>query len=556
MEKEINSIAGQPAEHMEVPDQATKKVIFAASVGTVFEWYEFTLYGALAAVIALNFFSGLDPSTGFIFALLIFAVGFIMRPVGAVVFGRIGDKLGRKKTFMITVIIMGISTVIVGLLPTYNQIGIWAPLLLITMRMIQGLALGGEYGGAATYVAEHSTSKNRGLNTSWISATGTLGLLLAFAVIMISRWLTGDEFNEWGWRIPFLFSLLLLLFSIKIRKGMDESPAFKKMQKEKTLSKSPLRDTFLDPTNIKRLLIAFFGICGGMTCAYYIAVLYPTFFLTQILKVDPQIANSVVTISLIAGIPMFLFSGWLSDRIGRKKTLLIGFTLTALVIFPIFKGVAYFANPSMVASLEKTPIYLNLPTEEKCSFMFNPTGTRQFTKPCDLAKQALANSGLSYTTVQDANISNVSITVGNTHIENFQVGEEGYKETIAKITTNLKENLAANNIPTEANADEFRKGPVIALLIVLVWCGLFTLTPVAPALLEMFPAKIRYTSMSFPYHFASGWVGGLLPTIAFAISIQTGNIYFGLWYPVCWIVLSLFVCLIFFKETKNVDINK
>jgi len=556
MEKDIHSNVVDSTENMEPVNHATKKVIFAASVGTIFEWYEFTLYGALAAVIALNFFSGLDPSTGFIFALLIFAVGFIMRPVGAVVFGRIGDRVGRKKTFMITVIIMGISTVIVGLLPTYDHIGIWAPLLLITMRMIQGLALGGEYGGAATYVAEHSTSKNRGLNTSWISATGTLGLLLAFGVILLSRKISGDAFNEWGWRIPFIFSFVLLLFSIRIRRSMDESPAFKKMQKEKRLSDSPLKDTFLDKTNVKRLLIAFFGICGGMTCAYYISVLYPTFFLTQTLKVDPQIANSVVTISLVAGIPMFMFSGWLSDRIGRKKTRLIGFTLTAIVIFPIFKGLAYFSNPSLMTSLEKTPIYLNLPQDEQCSFMFNPTGSRQFTKPCDLAKQALANNGVSYVTVQNPELKQVSIEIGDTVIKDFAISDLGYKDTILKTTEKVKANLNLNHIPTTANPEEFRKGPVIALLILLVWCGLFTLTPVAPALIEMFPAKIRYTSMSFPYHFASGWVGGLLPTIAFAISIQTGNIYFGLWYPVCWIILSLLVCLIFFKETKNVDINK
>lgn len=538
-------------------DKSTTRVIAAASLGTVFEWYEFTLYGALAAVIVSKFFSGLDPNTGFIFALLTFAVGFIMRPVGAVVFGRVGDRIGRKKTFLITIIIMGISTVAVGLLPTYETAGIAAPIMLITLRMLQGLALGGEYGGAATYVAEHSSSKNRGLNTAWISGTGTLGLLLAFGIVLASRTLTGDNFDVWGWRIPFVFSLVLLMISIAIRMKMEESPAFQKMKNENRLSESPLRETFTEWKNVKRLLIAFFGVCGGMTCAYYIAVLYPTFFLTQNLKVDPQQANSTLTLALICGLPMFLFSGWLSDRIGRKPVLLIGFAVSALAIFPIYKGISVYANPDLIAAQQTTPITL-VTDPANCSFMFNPTGTRTFSSSCDLAKQALASAGVSYNTEDKKGEKSATIRLGANTIPSYDSTGLSAQETAQKasmLKEQLRKSLNEANYPLKASPEKFDRTRVFLLLVALTFCGVFTLTPVAPMLVEMFPARIRYTSMSFPYHFASGWVGGLLPTIAFAMSAQRGDIYFGLWYPVFWIALSFLVALFLLKETRHVDIN-
>lgn len=538
-------------------DKSTVKVIAAASLGTVFEWYEFTLYGALAAVIALNFFSGLDPTTGFIFALLTFAVGFIMRPVGAVVFGRIGDRIGRKKTFLITIVIMGISTVAVGLLPTYESAGVLAPSLLIAMRMLQGLALGGEYGGAATYVSEHSSSRRRGLNTAWISATGTTGLLLAFGVILACRHYTGDEFNTWGWRIPFLFSLVLLGISISIRMGMAESPAFQKMKDENRLSKSPLRETFMEKANLKRLTIALFGICGGMTCAYYVAVLYPTFFMTQSLKVDPQLANTTLTFALFAGLPMFLIAGWLCDRVGRKPVLLVGFLLSAVFIFPIYKGVAHYANPDLLAAEERTPVTLVVDPAQ-CSFMFNPTGTRSFSSPCDVAKQVLSASGISYQTQNVSGQANALINVGSVElISQGSVGldAQAAKERVESLKASLQGQLEQAGYPVKADPEKFQQGKVFLLLMALVFCGVITLTPVAPMLVEMFPARIRYTSMSFPYHFASGWIGGLLPTIAFALSAEKGNIYFGLWYPVIWIASSFVIGLIFLRETRDVDIN-
>lgn len=538
-------------------DSSVARVVAAASLGTVFEWYEFTLYGALASVIVSQFFSGLDPSTGFIFALLTFAVGFIMRPVGAVVFGRVGDRIGRKKTFLITIVIMGVSTVAVGLLPTYESAGLIAPVLLVTLRMLQGLALGGEYGGAATYVAEHSSSRSRGFNTALITGTGTVGLLLAFGVILASRTLTGDDFDVWGWRVPFLFSLLLLIVSLVIRMKMEESPAFQKMKNEKRISCSPLRETFTEWVNIKRLFIAFFGVCGGMTCAYYVAALYPTFFLTQNLKVDPQQASSTLTLALICALPVFLFAGWLSDRIGRKPVLLIGLAVSALAIFPIYKGISLYANPDLVAAQEHTPITLVV-DPASCSFMFNPTGTRTFTGACDLAKQALAGVGVSYITQAATGSPDALINIGSNSIPSYNasgLSADDVAKRSGELRVQLRRSLAEAGYPLKADPAKFDRTRVFLLLVLLTFCGVFTATPVAPMLVEMFPVRIRYTSMSFPYHLASGWVGGLLPTIAFAMSVQSGNIYFGLWYPVGWIALSFVVALFLVKETYRVDIN-
>lgn len=537
-------------------DKATVKVITAASIGTVFEWYEFTLYGALAAALAVNFFSGLDSSTGFIFALLTFAVGFIMRPVGAIVFGRIGDRIGRKKTFLITIVIMGVATVGVGVLPTYDSVGIIAPILLITMRMLQGLALGGEYGGAATYVSEHSKPHNRGFNTAWISGTGTVGLLLAFAVVLASRAISGDEFNDWGWRIPFLASVLLLGISVVIRMGMEESPAFQKMKEENRLSKAPLTETFLDKANAKRLIIALFGICGGMTCAYYMAVLYPTFFMTQSLKIDPQQANTTLTLALLAGLPMFLFAGWLCDKFGRKPVLLAGFLLSAIFMVPIYKGIAHYGNPDLVAAQERVPVTL-VTDGTACSYLFNPTGTRIFKSPCDVAKQALTASGVSYETSVTPGATTL-IKIGSSEIavaDLSNVDDAEVKAKTAELKTLVANKLVVEGFPAVAKKENFQQDKVLLILIGLVFCGVITLTPVAPMLVEMFPTRIRYTSMSFPYHFASGWIGGLLPTVAFAMSAQAGNIYQGLWYPLFWLALSLVVGLCFLRETRDVDIN-
>ncbi|MFP6556720.1 MFS transporter [Paraburkholderia sp. B3] len=535
---------------------STVRVIAAASIGTVFEWYDFTLYGSLATVIASRFFAGVNPVTGFIFALLTFGVGFIMRPVGAVVFGRIGDRIGRKRTFIVTIAIMGLSTVGVGLLPGYASIGIAAPVILIGLRMLQGLALGGEYGGAATYVAEHSPKNRRGFNTSWISATGTVGLLMSFAVVLATRALTGEQFDTWGWRVPFIFSILLLVVSVLIRMKMEESPAFQALKNENRLSRSPLKDTFFDLANLKRLLVALFAICGGMTCVYYTAVLYPTFFLTHTLKVDATAANVVVTLATLVCTPLFLVSGWLCDRFGRKPILLISFVLTALTLFPIFHAMTRYANPALAEAQANVPVWVGADAQS-CSFMFNPLGSRHFTSSCDIAREALTEAGVSYETHDAPAGQPATVHIGGDAVEAYDISSLAAGEAKAKSTAfaaRLRQALDSAGFPRKASPERFNKPMVFLLLVVLLALMTLALTPTAPALVEMFPTRIRYTSMSFPYHFASGWIGGLLPTISFALSAQQGNIYFGLWYPVAWIVGSFVIALLFLKETKNVDL--
>ncbi|NIE63113.1 MFS transporter [Burkholderia sp. Ax-1719] len=536
---------------------STARVIAAASIGTVFEWYDFTLYGALATVIASRFFAGVDSTTGFIFALLTFGVGFIMRPVGAVIFGRIGDKIGRKRTFLVTIIIMGISTVGVGCLPGYASIGIAAPIILISLRMLQGLALGGEYGGAATYVAEHSPIKRRGFNTSWISATGTIGLLMSFAVVLATRALTGENFEVWGWRLPFIFSILLLLISLLIRMRMEESPAFQALKSGNRLSRAPLTETFLEWTNIKRLLVALFAICGGMTCVYYTAVLLPTFFLTHTLKVDASAANVVVTLATLVCTPLFLLAGWLCDRFGRKPVLMTSFLLMAVTIFPIFHAMTRYANPALAQAQENVPVWVEADAKT-CSFMFNPTGSRKFTSSCDIARQALTDAGVSYETRDAAAGQQATVHVGDHSIRAYDAS--GLSAADAKLQSTsflkaLRGNLDSAGFPRSAAPEQFNKPMVFVLLVILLALMTLALVPTGPALVEMFPTRIRYTSMSFPYHFASGWIGGLLPTISFALSAQEGNIYFGLWYPFGWIVLSLVVAFFFLRETKDVDLS-
>jgi MFS family permease len=534
-----------------------KKVIFASSLGTVFEWYDFYLYGSLAAIIAKQFFSGLDEGSAFIFALLAFAAGFIVRPFGALVFGRLGDMIGRKYTFLITILIMGLSTFIVGILPNYNTIGVAAPVILIALRMLQGLALGGEYGGAATYVAEHAPNGKRGAYTSWIQTTATLGLFLSLIVILATRTAIGEAaFADWGWRIPFVVSVLLLGVSVYIRLSMNESPAFAKMKAEGKTSKAPLSESFGQWKNLKIVILALVGLTAGQAVVWYSGQFYALFFLTQALKVDGATANIMVAISLIIGTPFFLVFGSLSDRIGRKPIIMLGCLLAVVTYFPVFTALTKAANPDLAAAQAANKVIVTANPAE-CSFQFNPTGTVKFTSSCDVAKQALASASVSYDNASAAPGATATITVGTTVINSYSakgVSKEEAKAKSDEFKKALGDALKAANYPAKADMAKFDKVTVAAILTYLVILVTMVYGPIAAMLVEMFPTRIRYTSMSLPYHIGNGWFGGLLPTTAFAIVAQTGNMYNGLWYPIIIAGMTFVIGVLFVKETKDVDI--
>jgi MFS family permease len=534
-----------------------KKVIFASSLGTVFEWYDFYLYGSLAAIIAKQFFSGLDEGSAFIFALLAFAAGFIVRPFGALVFGRLGDMIGRKYTFLVTILIMGLSTFIVGILPNYATIGVAAPVILIALRMLQGLALGGEYGGAATYVAEHAPNDKRGAYTSWIQTTATLGLFLSLIVILATRTVVGEAaFSEWGWRIPFILSVLLLGVSVYIRLSMNESPAFAKMKAEGKTSKAPLSESFGQWKNLKIVILALIGLTAGQAVVWYSGQFYALFFLTQALKVDGATANIMVAISLVIGTPFFVIFGTLSDKIGRKPIIMLGCLLAVLTYFPVFTALTKAANPDLAAAQLANKVVVTADPAE-CSFQFNPTGTAKFTSSCDVAKQALASSSVSYENTVGTPGAPATITVGTTVITSYSA--KGISKDDAKVRgdefkKSLGEALKAANYPAKADMAKFDKVTVAAILTYLVILVTMVYGPIAAMLVEMFPTRIRYTSMSLPYHIGNGWFGGLLPTTAFAIVAQTGNMYNGLWYPIIIAAMTFVVGVLFVKETKDIDI--
>ena len=534
-----------------------KKVIFASSLGTVFEWYDFYLYGSLAAIIAKQFFSGLDEGSAFIFALLAFAAGFIVRPFGAIIFGRLGDMVGRKYTFLITILIMGVSTFIVGILPNYASIGVAAPVILIALRLLQGLALGGEYGGAATYVAEHSPHGKRGAYTSWIQTTATLGLFLSLMVILGTRTLIGEAaFADWGWRIPFLVSILLLAVSVYIRLSMNESPSFAKMKAEGKTSKAPLSESFGQWKNLKIVILALVGLTAGQAVVWYSGQFYALFFLTQALKVDGATANIYVAISLLIGTPFFVIFGVLSDKIGRKPIIMAGCLLAVLTYFPVFEALTKAANPDLYAAQQKNKVVVTANPRE-CSFQFNPTGTQKFTSSCDIAKQVLAGASVSYENAVGGADTVASIKIGEVSIPSYTskglpAGEAKAKD--AEFKKAVAENLKLAGYPAKADMAKVDKVMVIAILAYLVLLVTMVYGPIAAMLVEMFPTRIRYTSMSLPYHIGNGWFGGLLPTTAFAIVAQTGNMYNGLWYPIIIAGMTFVIGMLFIKETKDVDI--
>ena len=527
-----------------------RMVVFASSLGTVFEWYDFYLYGSLAAIIAKHFFVAVNEATSFIFALLAFAAGFFVRPFGAIVFGRLGDLIGRKYTFLITILLMGGATFIVGLLPGYATIGITAPIILITLRLFQGLALGGEYGGAATYVAEHSPDGRRGYFTSFIQTTATLGLFLSLLVILGCRIVLGTaKFEEWGWRIPFLLSIALLGVSVWIRLQLSESPVFKRMKEEGKGSKAPLTESFLKWRNLKIVLLALFGAVAGQGVVWYTGMFYELFFVINILKVDPQFGNLVIAAALIIGTPFFIIFGALSDKLGRKWIIMAGLLLAAATYFPIFRGITKAANPALLEATQQTPVVV-FADPNNCTFQFDPVGKATFRKSCDVAKSFLSKRGIPYSNQALPAGAVAHVTVGSEKIDAFDgVAMSAPEFKAASAAFGAKLATATKAFPAKADLNRVNTPMLVFLLVVLVIYVTMVYAPIGAYLVEMFPARIRYTSMSLPYHIGNGWFGGFLPTIAFAIVTATGDIYAGLWYPIIIAVMSLVVGTLFLKDT-------
>jgi MFS family permease len=536
-----------------------KLVIGASSLGTVFEWYDFYLYGSLATYISAHFFSNVNETTAFIFALAAFAAGFAVRPFGALVFGRIGDIVGRKNTFLVTMAIMGLSTFVVGLLPSYEQIGVAAPILLVLMRLLQGLALGGEYGGAATYVAEHAPNSKRGLYTSWIQTTATLGLFLSLIVIMATRtMIPAEDFAEWGWRLPFLASIILLAISLWIRLQLNESPIFQKMKDEGATSKAPLAESFGKWGNLKLVIIALFGAVAGQAVVWYTGQFYALFFLERTLKVDGFTANGLIALGLLIGTPFFIFFGWLSDKIGRKPIILAGCALAALTYFPLFNLLTEAANPALAQAQRTAPVVVYA-DQSTCSFQFDPVGRNKFdTQSCDVARSFLSRAGVSYNNQSMPGAAQAEIHIGETALSAPDVASmsgDAPAEAITAFQSEARAALDAVGYPAAADPTAINKPLVVGILALLVIYVTMVYGPIAAMLVELFPTRIRYTSMSLPYHIGNGWFGGFLPTTAFAIVAATGNIYNGLWYPIVVAVLTLIVGLFLLPETFKRDID-
>jgi MFS family permease len=535
-------------------DRAHRRVIFASSLGTVFEWYDFYLYGSLAAIISKQFFSGVNETTGFIFALLAFAAGFAVRPFGALVFGRLGDLVGRKHTFLITIVIMGLSTALVGALPSYASVGVIAPVALIVLRLLQGLALGGEYGGAATYVGEHAPPGKRGLYTSWIQTTATLGLFLSLLVILFCRSWLGAEFDTWGWRIPFLISVVLLGVSVYIRLQLAESPVFLEMKAQGTSSKAPLTESFARWGNMRLVILALLGATAGQAVVWYCGQFYALFFLTQVLKVDAQPANLLIAAALLIGTPFFVIFGALSDRIGRKKIIMAGCLLAAITYVPIFMGLTHYANPAIESASSHSPVTV-VADPAACSFQFDPVGKKKFVQSCDIAKAALAKAGVPYRNEAAAVGTVAQIRIGDAppmpSVEGGTMSAGDFKAATDKFSKALGGSLKEAGYPAKADPGQINYPMVLVLLVILVIYVTMVYGPIAAWLIELFPAKIRYTSLSLPYHIGNGWFGGFLPTIAFALVALTGDIYYGLRYPIIIAVMTLVIGTLLLPETKD-----
>lgn len=553
----MSDIDGLPKHHKATHDE--KLVVGASSLGTVFEWYDFYLYGLLASQITKHFFSNVDPNTGFIFALAAFAAGFAVRPFGALVFGRLGDLVGRKYTFLVTMGLMGLSTFGVGLLPGFDKLGIAAPLILLGFRLVQGLALGGEYGGAATYVAEHAPNDKRGIYTAWIQTTATLGLFAALLVVITCKnTMSKEAFDLWGWRIPFLVSIILLGVSMWIRLKLNESPVYQQMKDEGTHSKAPLAEAFGKWSNLKFVFICLLGAVAGQAVVWYTGQFYALFFLEKMVKVDSLAANYMIALSLALGTPFFLVFGWLSDKIGRKPIIMAGLALAVFTYFPVFHALTKAANPALAAALANSPASVTVDVSE-CSVQFDPVGKNKFDKSsCDIAKNFLAKSGVSYSQTNAPAGTIASVKLGEKVIaapDAKTLTGDAKKKAIEDFQKAVKAELKTAGYPDKADPAQVNGPIVVALLFYLVLLVTMVYGPIAALLVELFPTRIRYTSMSLPYHIGNGWFGGFLPTISFAMVASKGDIFYGLWYPIVIAAGTLVIGLLFLPETfkRNID---
>jgi len=535
-----------------------KLVVAASAAGTVFEWYDFFIFGSLTAIIAAHFYSGASATQGYIFALLTFAAGFAVRPFGALVFGRIGDRAGRKRAFLVTIAVMGIATVAVGLLPDYGMIGIAAPYALVSLRVVQGFAIGGEYGGAAIYVAEHASANRRGAATGWIQASATLGLFLALVVILSCRTILGEvAFKSWGWRIPFLVSAVLLGLSLWIRLKLSESPMFLRLQESGERSHAPIAESFFRWPNLKIVLIALFGLLMASGVVWYAAHFYTQFFLEGVIKVPGATVNALILLVTAASAPLHMFFAWLSDRIGRKPVMLFGLGLAAVSFLPGFQMLAQATNPALVAAAAKAPVVVAAPAQD-CSLQFDPVGKTKFLSSCDVAKGALTGAGIPYRNERTTPGSGAKVEVGALVLSSPDGrGNDAarFAAEKAKFTAKLKSALTEAGYPLSADTRAIDIPRTLGLLLIFITAAAALYGPQAAALVELFPTRVRYTALSFPYHVGVGWFGGFLPVIAYAIVVATGNIYAGLWYPTIIAAIGFFVTLIFLPETRKRDIE-